>query len=204
MIKNDKKITLMNRSDMHYTLIGVPPYPSRTFEGYGKKVEVTFDELKAIANTKGGKVSLQQFITIDGEEEEVINVLKELDIYIEVEREYFYKADTIKTILQEGSLDLLEDTLNFAPKGVVDLIQTFAIKMPLTDMNKINLISKMLEIDLLGMIKREQKKKELEDQPVTKKERKVQPSEEDKEENSKPKRKAKKETIKAENQTDEI
>jgi len=42
----------------------------------------------------------------------------------------------IKDLLVRGSLDAFLDALDFAPIGVIDLIKTMAVQLPLTDLNK--------------------------------------------------------------------
>ena len=60
---------------------------------------------------------------------------------LEVEPEYFYDEATIKEILLNGSYDQLEDTLNFAPEGVISMIKDFAVKFEIPDVNKRKMIS---------------------------------------------------------------
>ena len=42
----------------------------------------------------------------------------------------------IRDLLLTGSLDAFLDALDFAPIGVIDLIKTMAVGLPLTDLNK--------------------------------------------------------------------
>ena len=42
----------------------------------------------------------------------------------------------IRDLLLTGSLDAFLDALDFAPIGVVDLIKSLAVSLPLTDLNK--------------------------------------------------------------------
>ena len=204
-----EKVTLMNRSDMSFTIVGEGYYPNRSFDGYGVELTIPYEELRDIANTRGGRNALKNFLMIKGTEEEVTEILTSLSIF--VESEYYYKADTIKAILKKGSLDLLEDTLNFAPQGVIDLLQTIAIQMPLTDMNKIEMISEHLGINLITMINNGKKQKELSEKKPEKI-RKVDPAKKSQEleqveekAKSKPGRKRKsEEKIDTTNETDEL
>ena len=58
-----------------------------------------------------------------------------------VEPEYFYSDEEVKKILLEGTLEQLEDTLNFAPEGVIDLIKQLACDLEIFDVRKRDLIS---------------------------------------------------------------
>ena len=54
--------------------------------------------------------------------------------------------------MQTGSLDEFEDCLNFAPKGVLDLIKQFAVALPLNDVAKRDLIQKKLNFSVASAI----------------------------------------------------
>ena len=45
-------------------------------------------------------------------------------------------AFQINDLLLNGSLDAFLDALDFAPIGVIDLIKTLSVQLPLTDLNK--------------------------------------------------------------------
>ena len=156
---NKKEYYVINRSDTSLTVLMNHPYTNKVFEGYGKGCNFTLEELKVVNNTRGGRIALKNYLQILDEREEVEKVLDALNI--EVEEEYFYNAKIVKYLLHEGSLDQLEDTLNFAPKGVVDLIKTLAVKLRLSDMNKITLISDKTGYDVLQMIQIDKEQEEL-------------------------------------------
>ncbi|MDV3428265.1 MAG: hypothetical protein LIR50_14805 [Bacillota bacterium] len=42
----------------------------------------------------------------------------------------------IRDLLLTGSLDAFLDALDFAPIGVIDLIKSMSVSLPLTDLNK--------------------------------------------------------------------
>ena len=45
--------------------------------------------------------------------------------------EYFYDENDIKVLLEKGTNDQLLDCLEFAPKGVLDLLKKIAVEMKL-------------------------------------------------------------------------
>ena len=57
------------------------------------------------------------------------------------EPEYFYTEADVKKLLLEGTLDQLEDALNFAPEGVLKLIQDIAVAIEVPDTRKRKMIS---------------------------------------------------------------
>ena len=60
----------------------------------------------------------------------------------EVEPEYYYTAADVKELLVSGTLDQLEDCLNFAPEGVIDLVKDISVQLPLNDVAKRDMIFK--------------------------------------------------------------
>ena len=78
-----EKVTLMNRSDMSFTIVGEGYYPNRSFDGYGAEMTIPYEELRDIANTRGGRNALKNFLMIKGTEEEVTEILTSLSIFVE-------------------------------------------------------------------------------------------------------------------------
>jgi len=116
----------------------------RTFEPKETK-SVPLEELKMLQYTPGGEKMLKDYLIINDKSAlEVLNM--------EVEPEYYYKEDDIKEILEKGSLDQLEDTLNFAPKGVIDILKRMAIDLELPDIRKRELIKEKTGFDINNAI----------------------------------------------------
>lgn len=101
----------------------------------GEEKEITMDELRKLSYIPGGKILLQDCLLIENDE-----AIKEL--LGEVEPEYKYSEKEIKYVLQNGTLDQLKDTLDFAPLGVVDLIKDMAVKLEINDIAKRDYILK--------------------------------------------------------------
>jgi len=99
--------------------------------GETKKIDI--EELKALSQVEGGEYLLRNYLMIED--------VAALDfLNINPEPEYFYTEKEITELLENGSLDQLEDCLNFAPQGVIDLVKSIAIKIELPDMRKRKLI----------------------------------------------------------------
>ena len=103
----------------------------------GETKEVPLSELKALQYTPGGEAMLRDVFVIKDQ-----NALAALNM-LDVEPEYYYSAEDVEKLLFEGSLDQLEDALNFAPEGVINLIKDIAVKKEIPDMRKRELITKM-------------------------------------------------------------
>ena len=66
--------------------------------------------------------------------------------------EYFWTVDDIKKSLFEDSKELFEETLDYAPEGVLDIIKDLAWRLPISDMNKVAAIRDKLGFDVLAAI----------------------------------------------------
>ena len=100
----------------------------REFEP-GEIKRVPFGELEKLTYQPGGRELLENFLQILEEE-----VTTDLNVHREVE--YDMSEAQIRDLLLNGSLDAFLDALDFAPIGVIDLIKTMSVQLPLTDLNK--------------------------------------------------------------------
>ena len=106
---------------------------TRTFNPQETKT-VTYRELESLATTPGGKDILNDYLVVHDKE-----ALEHLNMA--VEPEYYYNEKTIRELLKTGTLEELEDCLNFAPSGVIDLIKKIAVDEEIPDLNKRELIT---------------------------------------------------------------
>lgn len=99
--------------------------------GETKKIDI--EELKELSQMEGGEFLLRNYL--------IINDKPALEfLNINPEPEYWYDEPEIKKLLEEGSLDQLEDCLNFAPQGVIDMVKDLAVKMEVPDTRKRKMI----------------------------------------------------------------
>jgi len=115
----------------------------RTFN-YGEPQEVTFGELQRLFFSPGGEYLIRNCLIVEAD------ALTELGI--EVEPEYFYTEEEVLKLLNEGSLDQLEDALNFAPSGVIEMIQQIAVRTKLFDTRKRRLIFEKTGFNVDGAV----------------------------------------------------
>ena len=144
MTKNTK-IRVKNRSfgSVGYTIPDLNNL-HREFE-FNEQKELTYEELFKLSQVPGGMYIIENYLTIDNEE--VVAALLG-----EVEPEYYYTAEDVEELLKAGSLDQLEDCLNFAPGGVIDLIKEIAVKLPLNDVAKRELITQKTNFNVAQAI----------------------------------------------------
>ena len=108
----------------------------------GETKRLAFSELEALTYRPGGLRLIMDCLLINdqGIANQIINQ--------KIEPEYWLDEQGIVKLLKEGSLDEFLDCLDFAPVGVIDLIKTVAIKLPLNDVEKRNALKKKTGYDL--------------------------------------------------------
>lgn len=103
--------------------------------------EVTFGELQALSYLPGGKKMLMNYLVIE-------NPRAIHELLGEVEPEYYYTEKEVKRILLEGTQDEFLDCLDFAPKGVLELIKDLAVSLPVNDVAKRDAILEKLNFNV--------------------------------------------------------
>jgi hypothetical protein len=131
--KISKKVKVTNRNN-GFTGYHLQNGTDRIFSR-GQSMMISLEELDLLQNTPGGDYIIKNLLIIEDKD-----VLDELNVV--TEPEYFYTEAEINELLNNGSLDQLEDCLNFAPEGVIELIKTLAVKNQLPDTKKRDLITK--------------------------------------------------------------
>lgn len=128
MINQETLYNVKNRSSS-VVVYRIPESNLRREFAPGETKRIPFGELEKLTYQQGGREMLEQFLQIVDEA-----VTTDLNVHRDVE--YYMSESQIKDLLINGSLDAFLDALDFAPIGVVDLIKTMAVKLPLTDLNK--------------------------------------------------------------------
>lgn len=117
----------------------------RTFQR-GAEQDVPIKELKYLKYQSGGEEMLQNVLMI--RDQKVLD-----EILGEVEPEYHYTEKDVEVLLTEGSLAQLQDALDFAPLGVIELIKDKAVSLKINDMAKREAIQKKTDFDVTNAIK---------------------------------------------------
>lgn len=129
MLEKDTLVKVTNRvkGTVGYTIPDLGNL-HRNFQANETK-EVTMDELRKLSYLPGGEVILRDCLIINNDEavQELLGT---------VEPEYNYTETQIRELLTIGTLDQFLDTLDFAPKGVIDLIKDLAVSTELNDVAK--------------------------------------------------------------------
>lgn len=110
----------------------------------GETKEISKEELEKLAYQPGGLYILQNYLQVSKEDAKALDMTNE--------PEYYLTEAEIKDLLINGSLDAFLDALDFAPKGVIDMFKDMAIKLPLTDTNKMKAIKDKTGYDVAKAI----------------------------------------------------
>ena len=145
MIDGNKIISVQNR-DLGSTGYTIPDLNNLHREFQPNEIKnIPYDELIKLAQVPGGEYIINNYLIIH--DEEAVN-----ELLGGVEPEYFYTDEQVINLMKNGSLDEFEDCLNFAPKGVLDLIKQVAVELPLNDVAKRDLIQKKLGFNVANAI----------------------------------------------------
>ncbi len=131
---SEQLINVANR-DCGYVGYEIPDMNIHRIFAPKETKQISLAELKALQFVPGGEFTLKNLLIVNN-----TDALSALNL--QVEPEYFYTEETVRQLLLDGSLDQLEDTLNFGPEGVINLIKDIAVKEEIPDMRKRELITK--------------------------------------------------------------
>ena len=161
MINQDTMYNVKNRSSS-VVVYRIPESNLRREFAPGETKKIPFGELEKLTYQQGGREMLEQFLQIVDED-----VTTDLNVHREVE--YDMSESQVRDLLLSGSLDAFLDALDFAPIGVIDLIKTLAVQLPLTDLNKRKALKDKTGFDVdkaLIHIAEEKEEEENQTQPV--------------------------------------
>jgi hypothetical protein len=145
-MNKNTKIKVRNRSTgvVSYKIPDMNNF-KRTFQPKEEK-ELPFDEVQKVAFIPGGNFVLQNYLVIE-------NIEARDEVLGAVELEYNYTETDIEKLLISGSMDELLDCLDFAPKGVIDLLKVISVNIELNDMKKREVIQKKTGFNVHNAIK---------------------------------------------------
>jgi len=108
----------------------------------GESKKISFAELEKLSFQPGGRAMMSQFLQIKSQQ-----ATDELGIH--TEPEYNMSEQEIINLIKTGSVDSFLDCLDFAPRGVVDLVKKYAIEVPLENTQKIEALKEKTGFDVI-------------------------------------------------------
>lgn len=128
-----------NRSDGNVVYL-LPEFNKRRLFAVGETKDIQEKELESLFQAAGGAELIKDYLLV--EDEAWIN-----KHWADAPVEYFWKEEEIRNCLLNDSQELFEETIDFAPSGVLDIMKRLSWQLPLSDLNKIHT---MLEHPRLG------------------------------------------------------
>lgn len=134
-------------SRVHYSVpeLGIK---SRDFAP-GEVKKIKREELEGLSYIPGGINLIRNYLLI-------VNPQAREEFVGKVEPEYNMTEKEVRELIISGSNDEWLDCLDFAPEGVIDLIKTLAVEIPLTDTVKMEQFKQKTGVDLARQIRAKQ------------------------------------------------
>ena len=139
-----KLVSVKNRSSGR-VVYRIPEHGIRREFNANEIKQIPYEELVWLSYRPGGRNLMTNMLQI-----QEIKATESLNIH--TEPEYFMSEEDVVKMLLEGSLDELKDALDFAPKGVIQIIKDKAVELPVYDMRKREAILQMTGFDVTSAI----------------------------------------------------
>ena len=139
-----KLVSVKNRSAGR-VVYRIPEHNIRREFNANETKMIPYEELVWLSYRPGGRNLMTNMLQI-----QEIKATESLNIH--TEPEYFMSEEDVIKMLLEGSLDELKDALDFAPKGVIQIIKDKAVELPVYDMRKRQAIFDMTGFDVTSAI----------------------------------------------------
>ena len=150
----EKTYIVKNRSS-NRVIYRVPELGVRREFMPGESKKISHEELEKLSYRPGGANIITNYLQIDD-----VEAAQEFNSGHPLEPEYNYNEEDVRNLLTTGSLDSLLDALDFAPVGVIELIKTIAVNLPLADTQKAHAIKAKTGFDVATAIRHVEEEKQ--------------------------------------------
>ena len=154
-----KKVSIKNRSNS-IVIYNIPEMGIRREFMPNEVKNSTSEELEALSYRPGGMDLIRNELLIS--DAEVLT-----DMAVKVEPEYYLDDKGVIELLNTGSMDSFLDCLDFAPQGVIEMIKSLSISLPITDTMKIQAFKEKKGTDLGHLIELNKEDAEVQSQQNT-------------------------------------
>ena len=154
-----KVYNVKNRSS-NIVMYRIPESNIRRQFAPGETKKISHEELEQLHYVPGGANLITNYLVIDD-----IDAAVEFNDGNVLEPEYHYSDEDVRELINNGSLDSFLDALDFAPAGVIELIKSYAVSLPMTDMSKRRALQAKTGFDVTTALRHiEEERQALEDQ----------------------------------------
>lgn len=112
----------------------------------GETKQISHEELTNLTYLPGGLTLIRNYLQVQ-------DIQAREELIGNTEPEYNMSVEDVKNLILHGSMDEWLDCLDFAPVGVIDLIKTLSIEIPLTDTAKMEAFKEKKDFDLARAIR---------------------------------------------------
>jgi hypothetical protein len=134
----------------------------------GETKKIRHTELEKLSYQTGGALLINNYLLIRSDE-----AIK--DLGVPTEPEYFMTEKEVIDLIRTGSMDAWLDCLDFAPQGVMEMIKSLSVSVPLGDFNKRRALQEKTGFDVDAAIKHMEEEREEKELPKAAPQRRVQP-----------------------------
>lgn len=144
---SEEKIVVQNLTNNNITYIDDNGGLKRRFVFRAQQsIPMDKDIIDRMSYDTGGARLLKEFLSVKNEEvRESIGIPGD-------QIEYDWTSKDVIELLKNGEEDALKDALDFAPQGIIDMIVDEAVALPLSDRNKVEIITEMTGCNVESMI----------------------------------------------------
>ena len=152
MINQDTMYNVKNRSSS-IVVYKIPETNLRREFAPGETKRLPFGELEKLTYQPGGRELIENFL-------QIIDEAVTSDLNVHREPEYDMSEEQVKDLILTGSYEAFLDALDFAPIGIIDLIKSMSVSLPVQDINKREALKNKLGFDVDRAIANDRASKE--------------------------------------------
>lgn len=141
----DKDYVIVENRTAAKVIYNIPDRGIRRELAPGQAIRTTKDEIEALSYVGGGLDLIRNHLLV--KDEEMLD-----NLGVKREPEYYMSAADVMKLVKEGSLDEFLDALDFAPEGVITLIQDLSVQLPLNDYAKRQALQEKTGFDVSAAI----------------------------------------------------
>lgn len=150
-------VTNRSASTLVYTISD--DHIRRVFQA-GETKKIKHSEIEKLSYQPGGQKLINDYLLLQSKE-----AIEDLDIH--TEPEYYLDGKQITDLITNGSLDAWLDCLDFAPQGVIDMIKSLSVSVPLNDSKKRQALKQKTGFDVDAALRHIAEEREEEGKPAT-------------------------------------
>lgn len=144
----DSDIVVLRNFTTHSVGYRTPSTNVRRELPAGGSIKVSAGEIREMTYSKGCMELLRNYLQVCNK-----NLALEIGVSEDsIENEYNWTINDIHKCLLEGSLEELEDAMDFAPEGIKESLLSEAVNLEIPDVRKREVISKAMDRDVSKII----------------------------------------------------